>query len=140
MDALLEHLASIHELPDCTVEYPDEYGAAVYVRGSRTLVGKSILDRVVCDFCSDHPVVVRYPCESFTLSGLLGGQDMVMRGSWAACRTCHDFIEGGLEKQLTLRAAERYHIDPQSFQGLALSILHLQFFLRRTGPARRYPE
>jgi hypothetical protein len=48
--------------------------------------------RCVCDFCSHPSVGWRYPARSFVayITDEVAGQSV---GDWAACDTCHEFIE-----------------------------------------------
>ena len=60
----------------------------------------------MCDFCSEHDVVWRYPAQNFIAYAVAGvvGQSV---GDWAACTVCHAFIERGDHNALLERSVSR---------------------------------
>jgi len=46
----------------------------------------------ICDFCSSKDVLWSYECPDFE-TPLPNEEPWVSTGGWAACQTCHDFIE-----------------------------------------------
>jgi hypothetical protein len=60
----------------------------------------------ICDFCSEPNVVWQYPAQNFIAYATPGvvGQSI---GDWAACVTCHLFIERGDHNALLERSVSR---------------------------------
>jgi hypothetical protein len=103
--------------------------------------------RPICDFCSGRPVVWTYPADTFRAphgDTLLLEHQVLMRSidDWAACDTCHDFIEAGQWEALAQWAYERFYVHhPEVPRRSAfvdeLRATHAKFREYRTGKAYR---
>lgn len=108
-----------------------------------------------CDFCSQQPVIWRYPANPFSLDeigidpqpgsgvdarakvgGSFGELENFTTGDWTACGPCHDTIERKDWRALAMRAAK--HGDYGDLQPRYLlpflEELHQAFVKHRTGP------
>jgi hypothetical protein len=127
-------ITEIHEVPGT----PDQVGAIYYASRQHPapMIGNSYAAPGVCDFCSDHPVVARYPCADFTVvplrpSDMAIGPLSASRGDWAACRACYGLIEAEDYARLTKRAMRRFNLSPAVAP--AMRAFHEGFRTHRTG-------
>lgn len=99
----------------------------------------------MCDFCSEHDVVWRYPAQNFIAYAVAGvvGQSV---GDWAACTVCHAFIERGDHNALLERSVSRLlekHPDMRPDETDVrehLAEIHRMFFAHQAGaPPRPVP-
>lgn len=92
----------------------------------------------VCDFCSQPGPRWRYPAKSFESHSYGSISD------WAACDTCHQFIEAGNYKALARRAADAMlttkpllRVVGRKAVAIDVRKFHLQFKAARSGPPFR---
>lgn len=87
-----------------------------------------------CDFCSSKEAKWEFPAEVFTIE-IIGWRS---KDKWAACDSCHDFIQAESYTFLLYRAVQH---DPQFIAGVYVyeeleglnMMLQLQFRLHRKG-------
>ena len=85
---------------------------------------------MLCDFCSVHKVTWSYPCKSFVyIPDLIASE-----GEWAACDTCHDFIEKGMNQVLAYYAIKKADFEIPFEMMLEL---HDMFRANRIGEAEK---
>lgn len=97
-----------------------------------------------CDFCSETPVLWRYPAKTFTndIGITPDGKRIIGQSNtdWAACQTCHGLIAADNRAELTERSLstlppEIRELDPAGAR-LMIIELHEGFWRNRTGPPR----
>lgn len=59
-----------------------------------------------CDFCSTHSIFKTYACTNFECCGRSVFRSGI--GSWAACKTCSELVEGKQWTGLTQRALYKF--------------------------------
>ena len=92
----------------------------------------------MCDFCSEHDVVWRYPAQNFIAYATPGvvGQSV---GDWASCVLCHAFIERGDHKALLERSVIRLLEEHPGMRAAEaevrahLGMIHRMFFDHQAG-------
>jgi hypothetical protein len=80
-----------------------DYGKPFAQEGLDVVVQTS---EVICDFCSSPDVRWSYTAEDFVI--VEPRIEWGSRGGWAACDTCHDFIEKGDREGLAKHSMERF--------------------------------
>jgi hypothetical protein len=94
---------------------------------------------LICDFCSESPVVKGYPALSFSMETQIPGLGIGSEAGWAACQICADLVDAedwdGLAKhtmvtfQQAVAALGMPPMDAQTQERLTLEFaaLHKQF-------------
>lgn len=96
-----------------------------------------ITPKMICDFCSEQPVVKEYPCRSFTMIGSSINKipNLDSENSWMACQTCADLIDSNSWSGLLNRCMEcfaeqegkTYEPDKESFLRFSQAMLITKF-------------
>jgi hypothetical protein len=103
------------------------------------------LDTPICDFCSDPNIAWSYAAGDFHIPDMTWGS----RGGWAACETCHDFIEANDHEGLARHSVEQFFVyhkeipDERAVRKLIINHVrqvHAEFFKLRKGEAQKGKE
>lgn len=101
-------------------------------------------DEAICDFCSSPDVAWSYPAMDFQVVDPQLGWGS--RGGWAACDTCHGYIEDGDRKALAQRSIDlffEFHPDVPDLPDVRhhvfnhIRLMHESFFNARTGLVKK---
>lgn len=98
---------------------------------------------MVCDFCSDSPVVYEHEATDFTF-GKFGDDTHNSLGSWMACATCDVLIVSGDRQRLLHHSLNRFMDNHATMSGteivvagIGVETAHKLFWKHRNGTRRR---
>lgn len=96
---------------------------------------------MICDFCSQRPVVWSYHVFPIPVTSEVGGIVHCTQDEWAACAECKSLIDAGARERLVDRSVELHSLYPaMKEKGIVwevkslLTAQHDQFFDVKNGP------